>query len=81
MKLKIYTVTFNDGGWYSSGARPSETVVAESKEQAIEKALEKSPQYKSYDKWASEFTIDGYVIELHDKATYERDNNINSIIE
>ena len=42
MKLKIYTVTFNDGGWYSSGGRPSETVVAESKEQAIEKAFEKA---------------------------------------
>ena len=80
MSLKIYNITFNNGSW-SSGSSPTEIVVAESKEQAIEKALEKSPQYKYYDKWASEFTIDGYVIELHDKATYERDNNINSIIE
>jgi hypothetical protein len=36
--MKIYTVTFNDGGWYS-GSRPEYQVVAESKESAIEKVL------------------------------------------
>ena len=66
--MKIWTVTFNDGGWHSS--RPEYQVVAESKEEAIEKVLEKNPQYKSgYDKWASEFKIDGYVIEVYDEKT------------
>jgi ribosomal protein L20A (L18A) len=37
--MKIYDVTFNDGGWYSAGGRPSFQVVAENKEEAIEKVL------------------------------------------
>ena len=32
--MKIYTVTFNDGGWHS-GSRPEYQVVAESKDEAI----------------------------------------------
>ncbi len=43
--LKIYKVTFNDGGWYSAGGRPEFTVVTESKDEAIKKVLEENPMY------------------------------------
>ena len=78
--MKIYTVTFNDGGWHS-GPLPNFTVVAESKDEAIEKVLEKNPRYKSgYDKWVSEFTIEGYIIEVYDEKTYNRDKIIDKIL-
>jgi hypothetical protein len=78
--MKIYTVTFNDGGWYS-GPRPNFTVVASSTQEAIEKVLEKNPQYKTgYDKWASEFKIEGYVIEVYDEKTYNREKNLDKIL-
>jgi hypothetical protein len=78
--MKIYTVTFNDGGWHS-GPLPNFIVVAESKDEAIEKVLEKNPRYKSgYDKWASEFTIEGYIIEVYDEKTYNRDKIIDKIL-
>ncbi len=77
--MKIYTVTFNDGGWHSS--RPEHQVVAESKEEAIEKVLEKNPHYKNgYDAWASEFKIEGYVIEVYDEKTYNRNKNLEKLI-
>lgn len=70
--MKIYTVTFNDGGWYSIGARPNFTVVAYSKQEAIDKVLKENPYYKKgYDVWASEFKIEGYVIEVYDEKTYK----------
>ena len=76
--MKIYTVTFNDGGWHSS--RPESQVVAESKESAIEKVLIKNPHYRSgYDAWASEFKIEGYVIEVYDEKTYQRDINLKTL--
>ena len=37
--MKIWVVTFNDGGWYS-GPRPNFTVVSESKQAEIDKVLE-----------------------------------------
>lgn len=78
--MKIWTVTFNDGGWYS-GSRPSFDVVAETKEKAIEKVLENNPRYKiGYDSWASEFKIEGYVIEVYDEKTYNREKNLNKIL-
>ena len=78
--LKIYTVTFNDGGWYSAGGRPEFTVVAESKEKAIEMVLDSNPSYKKgWDVWASEFKITGYVIEIYDEKTYNRDKNLKSL--
>ena len=77
--MKIYTVTFNDGGWYS-GSRPEYQVVTESKESAIEKVLIENTHYRSgYDAWASEFKIDGYVIEVYDEKTYQRDINLKTL--
>lgn len=77
--MKIWTVTFNDGGWHTS--RPEYQVVAETEEEAIEKVLEKNPRYRiGYDKWASEFKIDGYVIEVYDEKTYNREKNLDSLI-
>lgn len=77
--MKIYTVAFNDGGWYSS--LPEYQVVAESKEDAIEKVLEKHNRYRNgYDVWSSEFKIDGYVIEVYDEKSYNRDKMIDKIV-
>jgi hypothetical protein len=77
--MKIYTVTFNDGGWHSS--LPSYQVVAESKDEAIEKVLEKNPRYRTgYDMWASEFKIEGYVIEVYDEKTYNRNKNLEELL-
>ena len=77
--MKIWTVTFNSGGWHS-GSLPSYQVVAESKDEAIEKVLEDNPRYKTgYDVWASEFKIEGYVIEVYDEKTYNRDKNLEKL--
>jgi hypothetical protein len=79
--MKIYTVTFNDGGWYS-GSRPEYQVVSESKESAIEKVLIEFPRYRNgYDAWASEFKIDGYVIEVYDEKTYNREKNLEKLLD
>lgn len=76
--MKIYTVTFNDGGWHTS--RPEYQVVAESKEEAIEKVLEKNTHYRTgYDKWVYEFKIEGYVIEVYDEKTYNREKNLENL--
>lgn len=76
--LKIYTVTFNDGGWHES--LPKFQVVAQSKEAAIQKVLDDNKHYKSWDSWATEFTIEGYVIEVYDQKTYNRDKSLKEII-
>jgi hypothetical protein len=77
--MKIWIVTFNDGLWSSS--RPEYQVVAESKQEAIEKVLEENPRYKSgYDIWASEFKIEGYVIEVYDEKTYNREKNLEELL-
>jgi len=76
--MKIWIVTFNDGGWHSS--LPEYQVVSETKEEAIEKVLEKHPRYKSgYDIWASEFKMEGYVIEVYDEKTYTREKNLENL--
>lgn len=78
--MKIYTVTFNDGGWYS-GSRPNFTIVAESKDDAKKIVLEQNPRYKTgYDIWCEEFKIDGYVIEVYDEKIYNRDKNLEKLI-
>ena len=77
--MKIYDVTFNDGGWHS--ALPSFQIVAENKEEAIEKVLDNNPRYKTgYDKWVTEFKIEGYVIEVYDEKSYNRDKNLEKLI-
>ena len=79
--MKIYTVTFNDGGWHS-GSRPEYQVVAESKDEAIEKVLIEVPRYRNgYDAWASEFKIAGYVIEVYDEKTYNREQNLENLLD
>ena len=60
--LKIFEVTFNDGGWHER--LPSYTVVAESSEKAKEQVLSKHTYYKDWDCWASEYKIEGYVSAL-----------------
>jgi len=78
--MKIYKITFNDGGWHS-GSLPSITIVAKSSDDAKEKALSENPRYKQgYDVWVSEFKIEGYVIEVYDEKTYNRDKNIEKIL-
>ena len=79
--MKIYNVTFNDGGWYSDGGRPSFQVVAENKQEAIDKVLEENPSYKrGYDVWASEFKIKGYVIEVYDKKAHKRNKKLDKLV-
>jgi hypothetical protein len=76
--MKIYTVTFNDGGWHTT--RPEYQVVADDVKSAIEKVIEKNPQYKTgYDAWAVEFKLDGYVIEVYDEKTYNREKNLENL--
>lgn len=78
--MKIYDVTFNDGGWHSAGGRPS-FQVAENKQEAIDKVLEEHPSYKrGYDVWASEFKIKGYVIEVYDKKAYKRNKKLDKLV-
>ena len=78
--MKIYEVTFNDGGWHS-GPLPSFQIVAENKQEAIEKVLEKHPSYKTgYDKWVSEFKIKGYVIEVYDKKAHKRNKKLDKLV-
>lgn len=74
--MKIYNVTFNDGGWHS----PSFRVVAENEKEAIEKVLQENPHYKDWDKWATEFKIEGYVIEVYDEKSYNRDKKISDVL-
>ncbi len=77
--MKIYTVTFNNGGWHS-GSLPSFEVVASSKEEAIEQILKKYTHYRNgYDAHASEFKIEGYVIEVYDEKTYNREKNLENL--
>ena len=79
--MKIYNVTFNDGGWYSDGGRPSFQVVAENKQEAIDKVLEENPSYnRGYDVWASEFKIKGYVIEVYDKKAHKRNKKLDKLV-
>lgn len=76
--MKIYTVTFNDGGWHQS--LPKFDVVADSKKEACDKVLLDNPIYKKWDSWASEFKIEGYIIEVYDEKSYLRDKQIEGIL-
>ncbi len=77
--LKIFKVTFNDGGWHS-GSLPTFYQVAESEKEAMEIVKSKEIHYKGWDCWATEFKIDGYVIKVYDEKSFERDEKIGKII-
>ena len=78
--MKIYNVTFNDGGWHS-GSLPRFQIVAENKEEAIEKVLIDYPSYrKGYDVLAIEFKIKGYIIEVYDEKTYNRNKKLDKLL-
>lgn len=77
--LKIWKVTFNDGGWHES--LPTYMTVAESEDKAIEKIKEEHTYYKSWDVWATEFKMKGYVIELYDEKTYNRKKSLEDLID
>ncbi len=77
--MRIYKVTFNDGGWYS-GDRPTFTVVANSESEAVQKVISENPNYKSgWNAWAVEFKIEGYVIEVYDEKSYKRIKNLENL--
>lgn len=76
--LKLWKVTFNDGGWHES--LPTHQVVAENSEEAKKMALEKHKHYKGWECWATEFKINGYVIEIYDEKTYMREKNLDNLI-
>jgi hypothetical protein len=64
-ELKVFIVTFNDGGWHTS--LPEVVVVAKDKEDAIHVANTMKDGlygslYRDWDCWASEFKVDGYEI-------------------
>jgi len=72
--MKIWTVKFNDAriNTYQE--------VADTSKEAIAKVLEKHTYYKSgYSSYATEFKIDGYVIEVYDEKSYNRDKNIEKL--
>jgi len=75
--MKIWTVTFNDGIWNSY--RPEFTIVADSGDEAIEKVLVKYPNYRDYDRFTREFKIEGYVIEVYDEKTYNREKKLDKL--
>ena len=77
-KLKIYEVTYMHGGWVSGGY-PKETVVAHSKEEAIETVIKNNKYWERRNTYAREFKIDGYVIEVYDERTYNRDKNLEKL--
>lgn len=76
--MKVYQVTFNDGGWHSS--LPSYNIIAENGEDAIKKAKEEYHGYNNWDAWATEFKIPGYIIEVYDEKSYNRDKKIEKVI-
>jgi hypothetical protein len=77
--LKIFKVTFNDGGWHS-GSLPSFFQVAETKEDAIEIVKSVETHYKGWDCWATEFKIEGYIIKVYDEKSFERNEKIDKIL-
>jgi hypothetical protein len=78
MSLKIWIVYYNDGGWHSS--MDKKMLVAESKDEAVEKAKSERKHFVG-DIFATEFEIEGYVIEVHEKSSWERNNKINNILD
>lgn len=67
-KLHIYDVTHIHGGWVTNGY-PTERVIASSKEEALEMVLSKEKHWywDRRNTHATEFKIEGYVIEVYDE--------------
>ncbi len=78
MSLKIWKITFNDGGWHQS--LPTYQYVAKSESKAKKMALEEHPCYKTWSCWATEFKIEGYVIEVYDERTHKREKSIEKVL-
>lgn len=76
--LKIWKVTFNDVGWHER--LPSYTVVAENSDEAKKIAIEENKAYRDWDVWATEFKIEGYIIEIYDEKTYMREKKLGNLI-
>lgn len=74
-KLHIYDVTHMHGGWVTDGY-PKERVIASSKEEALEMVLAENKSWERRNTYASEFKIKGYIIEVYDEKTYNRDKAI-----
>lgn len=66
------------GGWVSNGY-PEETIITTSKEEALSMALAKNTDWDKRNTHASEFKIDGYVIEVYDEKTYNRDKSLEKL--
>lgn len=77
-KLHIYKVTHMHGGWVTDGY-PKEEVITYSKDEAINIALSNNPSWDRGNTYASEFTKKGYVIEVYDEKTYNREKNIKKL--
>ena len=75
MDLKIWKVVLNDGG-----SLPTFYIVALSKEEAIEKSYRESKYDPNvWSGFASEFTIDGYVIQVFSEIDFQRLQKIDII--
>lgn len=71
-----------DGGTVDTRSKDSQVdsnPVAETKEEAIEAVKNRETHYKGWDCWASEFTIDGYIIRVYDEMSYNRAEKIDKI--
>lgn len=78
MKLSIYTVTFNDGGWHES--LPTFMCVALSKSDAIEHAKAALPYYSNWSCYAVELQFEGYDIIVKNSEAKIREDKINEIL-
>jgi len=77
-KLHIYDVTHMHGGWVTNGY-PTERVIANSKEEALNMVLSDNSSWDRRNTYAKEFKIDGYVIEVYDEKSYNRNKNIEKL--
>jgi hypothetical protein len=77
-KLHIYDVTHMHGGWVTDGY-PTERVIATLKEEALNMVLADKTYWDRRNTHASEFKIKGYVIEVFDEVSYNRDKIIEKL--
>lgn len=72
-KLHIYDVTHMHA---QALLIAKERVIASSKEEALEMVLAENKSWERRNTYASEFKIKGYIIEVYDEKTYNRDKAI-----